>query len=276
MKLIFLDIDGVLVCRRPGVFEEGLLRNLQSLAQQAGCDIVLSTDWRRHPAARDEARNVLASLGLKVIGCTPRLSPFVAQRPTEILQWKRDYTKRPGVDPITHWIAIDDRCLLEERHGQYLRGHFLHTHPLRGLTEERVQEGMRLLSLESAAQPHEAASDEVPNLDTPGQSTRGGAAGSRRGLSSGAPRGRGSAPPNSMAQALAAARAKSSSAGGRTGGIPPTAAVGPKAPVGMCPSNNPLLPSLSQASTGPAASIPVKPAPGQRGAGGPRRATSNV
>jgi hypothetical protein len=157
MKLIFLDIDGVLVTRRPGVFEDSLLRNLQALAQSTGADIVLSTDWRRHPSARDEARRVMNSLGLKVLGCTPRLSPFVPQRPTEIMQWKRDFVLK-SQEPLTHWIAIDDRALLQERHGQYLRGHFLQTHPLRGLTQEAVQEGIRLLTSET---PAPSAKDEL-------------------------------------------------------------------------------------------------------------------
>lgn len=33
---------------------------------------------------------MLATVGLKIIGSTPCLSPFIAQRPTEILQWKKE------------------------------------------------------------------------------------------------------------------------------------------------------------------------------------------
>lgn len=248
MKLIFLDIDGVLVCRRPGVFEDALLRNLQSLAQQAGCDIVLSSDWRRHPQARDEARKVLASFGMKVIGCTPRLSPFVAQRPTEIMQWKRDFCKRPGVEAITHWIAIDDRALLEERHGQYLRGHFLHTHPLRGLTEERVEEGIRLLSVEEK-QPGEAQ-EEATSFDPAGGARRGHSTGPER---SKGIRPRGSTPSASMAQALAAARAKSATAVTRPLGPPGTGSSGARKAPGSAGGS--LLPALP-ASTGGAGAVP--------------------
>jgi len=250
MKLIFLDIDGVLVTRRPGVFEEGLLRNLQSLAQKTECDIVLSTDWRRHPSARDEARSVLASLGLRVIGCTPRLSPFVPQRPTEILQWKRDFCKRPGIEPVTHWIAIDDRALLEERHGQYLRGHFLQTHPLRGLTEERVEEGMRLLSLAPApAEEKGGFVAEGSPLEAAGP--RGGTS-TRRGLSTGArPHGTSSAPSPSVAQALAAARAKSASSHARPMGLAPGGpSSGRKAASAATSPLEALLPALPSASGG--------------------------
>mmetsp|Transcript_10030 Transcript_10030/g.21884 ORF Transcript_10030/g.21884 Transcript_10030/m.21884 type:complete len:280 (+) Transcript_10030:135-974(+) len=146
MKLIFLDLDGVLVTRRPGVMEERLLHNLQGLVARTGAEIVLSSDWRRHPAAREEAKRMLATVGLKIIGHTPCMSAFLAQRPTEIMQWKKDFTKRPGADIVTHWVAIDDRSLLDERHGQYLKGHFVQTHPLRGLTDQAVEDCVRILN----------------------------------------------------------------------------------------------------------------------------------
>lgn len=147
MKVIFLDIDGVLVTRRPGVFEENLLRNLQRVVEETGSQIVLSSDWRRHPQARQEVARVLATVGLSFISCTPCMSPYLAQRPTEIMTWKRDFRKS-GDPTVTHWVAIDDRELVHERHGSYLRGHFVQTHPLRGLTEDVADECIRMLNQE--------------------------------------------------------------------------------------------------------------------------------
>ena len=63
-------------------------------------------------------------------------SPYLAQRPTEILEWKRDYLRKPGAEKLQNWVAIDDRELLSEQNGRFLRGHFVQTHPLRGLTPE--------------------------------------------------------------------------------------------------------------------------------------------
>lgn len=149
MKLIFLDIDGVLVTRRPGCFEEHLLRNLKRVCNESGAHIVLSSDWRRHPQARQEAQRVLGTVGLKFIACTPCMSPYLAQRPTEIMTWKREWRKgRSGEEPLTNWVAIDDRELVQERHGQHLRGHFVQTHPLRGLTEDSADECIRILNQE--------------------------------------------------------------------------------------------------------------------------------
>mmetsp|Transcript_53606 Transcript_53606/g.149125 ORF Transcript_53606/g.149125 Transcript_53606/m.149125 type:complete len:258 (-) Transcript_53606:96-869(-) len=146
MKLIFLDIDGVLVTRRIGVFEEPLLMNLKKVVEQTGAKIVLSSDWRRHPTARLEARRVLGTVGLNFIGCTPCLSAYIAQRPTEIMQWKREHTRRADGEKVTQWIAIDDRALLEERHGQHLQGHFVQTQPMRGLVESVADECVRILN----------------------------------------------------------------------------------------------------------------------------------
>lgn len=146
MKLIFLDLDGVLVTRRVGVFDEPLLRNLARVVEQTGATIVLSSDWRRHPAARAEARRCLRTVGLDFIGYTPCMSSFIAQRPTEIMTWKKDFRKRPEGALLNQWIAIDDRALLEERHGSYLKGHFVQTEPMRGLTEAAADECVRILN----------------------------------------------------------------------------------------------------------------------------------
>lgn len=146
MKVVFLDIDGVLVTRRLGVFEEPLLLNLKRIIEETGATIILSSDWRRHPAARFEASRVLATVGLKFISCTPAMSAYIAQRPTEIMQAKKDHNKRGDVERIGNWVAIDDRALLEERHGSYLQGHFVQTHPLRGITDETVSQCVDILN----------------------------------------------------------------------------------------------------------------------------------
>lgn len=146
MKLIFLDLDGVLVTRRPGTFEDPLLQNLKRLVDETGAKIVLSSDWRRHPCARAGARQFLQKADLDFIGHTPCMSPALPQRPTEIMTWKQGYLKKEGVEPITHWVAIDDRELLAERHGKCLVGHFVRTHPLRGLTEPAVEQCKQILN----------------------------------------------------------------------------------------------------------------------------------
>lgn len=157
MKLIFLDLDGVLVTRRLGVFEENLLQNLKRVVEETGATIVLSSDWRRHPAARLEAKRALGTAGLTFIGCTPIMSAYIAQRPTEILQWKKDYQRSADAQRITHWLAIDDRALLEERHGSHLRGHFVQTQPVRGFTAADADLCISMLNQELPPAPSPTA-----------------------------------------------------------------------------------------------------------------------
>lgn len=176
MRLIFLDIDGVLVTRRPCVMEEKLLQNLARVAKETGAKIVLSSDWRRHPEARAEAQQVLNSMGLELIGCTPCKSPYLAQRPTEILEWKRDFLRTPGGEKLENWVAIDDRELLTEQNGRFLRGHFVQTHPLRGLTPEAADACIAILKQEQKSEPTGSAMPGVPRSSSLEVDRQGGAA----------------------------------------------------------------------------------------------------
>ena len=47
MKVLFLDMDGVLVTQRPSVAEPNLVENLKYIINTTGARIVLSSDWRR-------------------------------------------------------------------------------------------------------------------------------------------------------------------------------------------------------------------------------------
>ena len=61
------------VVRFPGVFEPQLVRNLKMVVDATGAEIVLSSDWRRTPAALEDARRTLRSYGIDCIGYTPCL-----------------------------------------------------------------------------------------------------------------------------------------------------------------------------------------------------------
>mmetsp|Transcript_91914 Transcript_91914/g.259634 ORF Transcript_91914/g.259634 Transcript_91914/m.259634 type:complete len:140 (+) Transcript_91914:167-586(+) len=129
MKVIFLDIDGVLVTTDHGVFNSVPLCNLRRVVQTTGACIVLSTDWRRGFWPRLLARAMLQLHGMDYIGCTPCLSHHPRQRPSEIMQWKAKYEADAQGDAISRWVAIDDRSLLHERDGKFLEGHFVQTDP---------------------------------------------------------------------------------------------------------------------------------------------------
>jgi HAD domain in Swiss Army Knife RNA repair proteins len=66
MKIIFLDIDGVLNCKGtpnprkfPYIVDPKLLNRLQRLLERTGAEVVLSSTWRYDPAGLFSAKKLL-------------------------------------------------------------------------------------------------------------------------------------------------------------------------------------------------------------------------
>ncbi|HZP78903.1 MAG TPA: HAD domain-containing protein [Pseudolabrys sp.] len=103
MKVIFLDIDGVLNCKRtrnprklPYVVEPKLLKRLKQLLRQTRAKVVLTSTWRYDPAGMFSARH----WGIPFIDVTPEMPK--QPRSKEILAWLKTH---PGV---TRFVVIDD------------------------------------------------------------------------------------------------------------------------------------------------------------------------
>ena len=89
MKILFLDIDGVLVLDRPGVFVPDLLHRLKGIVDATGCSIVLSSDWRRRKEGLRIVREQLQRVDLDFVATTrPTLQE--GERPVEIADWIRE------------------------------------------------------------------------------------------------------------------------------------------------------------------------------------------
>jgi len=89
MKVIFLDIDGVLNCKAtsnprkfPYVIDRKLLGRLKRLAEKSKANVVLSSTWRYDPVGIFAAKHA----GLPFIDVTP------------------DMPRRPRRDEITAWL----------------------------------------------------------------------------------------------------------------------------------------------------------------------------
>jgi len=102
-KVIFLDIDGVLNCRKtpnprkfPYVIDEGLLARFTQLLQQTGASVVLSSTWRYDPAGIFSAKHQ----GVSFIDITPDMPD--EPRCKEILEWLRVHPE------VTRYVVIDD------------------------------------------------------------------------------------------------------------------------------------------------------------------------
>lgn len=142
MKILFLDIDGVLNSLATKPDDPRWLgdwldpKNVTQLAraiEETGASIVLTSSWRLS-TSRSEVQRALAEKGCdaELAGVTPDLGP--QKRHLEIRHWLETAQRVPE-----EWLAIDDETLegLEERQ--------IRTSRLHGLTKSETDEIIRRL-----------------------------------------------------------------------------------------------------------------------------------
>jgi len=171
VKVLFLDIDGVIQVSTPGQISQHHLTYIKNIVDETGCSIVLSSDWRRSEIGRNAVRQSLQQQQLDFIDYTPlSRSMYVAERPAEIVAWLRKYNdnaQRTGTEGVTHFVAIDDRDFFNETGGEHMQGHFCKTLIRTGMTPERVRFAVNCLN--TPLKPHELAD---LGATTNGQSAR--------------------------------------------------------------------------------------------------------
>ena len=138
MKLIFLDIDGVLnkkgqqphdVC----VIEENPLSLLSDLIRKSGAEVILTSSWR---LATDEPwREPLLCGGISVAGQTARLNGNNRRREIEL------YLKEHS--DAESFVILDDQA---GRWGK-LKNNCVHINPKVGLTEANVAQALKILEI---------------------------------------------------------------------------------------------------------------------------------
>src|SRR5580704_14598170 len=103
MKVIFLDIDGVLNCKKtsnprklPYVVDRRLLAKFKQLIERTGAKVVLSSTWRYDPAGVFSAKH----WGIPFMDLTPDLPK--RPRRDEILAWLKKHPR------VTRFVVIDD------------------------------------------------------------------------------------------------------------------------------------------------------------------------
>ena len=112
MKVIFLDVDGVLNSAQDGysirLKTDSHLKILQYIVKETGAKIVLSSSWRIGftPASKN-LLNRFKKYGLELMDCTPELSS--ACRGDEIRKWLNDteYT-------VENFVILDDEANMAE------------------------------------------------------------------------------------------------------------------------------------------------------------------
>jgi hypothetical protein len=103
MKVIFLDIDGVLNCKNtpnprsfPYIVDRKLLKRLLRLLDRSGAVVVLTTTWRYDPAGLFSAKH----WGIPFIDFTPDMPK--KPRRNEILAWLQKHPR------VKRYVVIDD------------------------------------------------------------------------------------------------------------------------------------------------------------------------
>jgi hypothetical protein len=103
VKVIFLDIDGVLNCattpnprKFPYIVDPKLLRRFKRLLARTGAKVVLSSTWRYDPAGLFSAKH----WGVPFIDVTPDM-PHRPRR-DEVIAWLKSHPK------VKRFVVIDD------------------------------------------------------------------------------------------------------------------------------------------------------------------------
>jgi hypothetical protein len=103
MKIIFLDIDGVLNCSKtpnprdfPYIVDQKLLARFKKLLDRTGAKVVLSSTWRCDPVGLFAAKHY----GVPFIGVCPD-KPRSSRR-GELLAWLKAHPR------VTRYIVLDD------------------------------------------------------------------------------------------------------------------------------------------------------------------------
>lgn len=161
MKIIFLDVDGVLNSLKwfkylkkhhlPRIDHNMLLQDksiklLAKLCKKTGADIVLSSTWRVDKEATDNVAKQLAKCGLYIIDSTPVYS---GNRGEEIAKWLVDFvaTTRPKPDDrFGKEPAIEKICIIDDDMDMgYLLPSLVKTSWKRGFTYKDYRKAYKLL-----------------------------------------------------------------------------------------------------------------------------------
>ena len=148
MKVIFLDIDGVL---NDGFTILGTgkdfptidhLTCLKQIIDATDAKIVLSSSWRYHKSDFNDAKNALRNVGLAIMDKTKELP---RGRGAEISEW---LSRHPEVD---NYVILDDHNDSYTNFSINQQEHLIQTEFTLGLLQEHVQQAIDILDRKELA-----------------------------------------------------------------------------------------------------------------------------
>lgn len=157
MKVIFLDVDGVLNCetstsncRGYTGIDKDKVEKLKAIVDATNAKIVLISDWKegwmpgkqyqpnRHPFAAYLDEKLFEYGQLTIFDKTHEL--VSSDRGFGIKAWVNAYPD------ITDWVVLDDEVFKDYAKNKITPQHLILTNPKEGLTEEKVAETVQLLN----------------------------------------------------------------------------------------------------------------------------------
>lgn len=175
MKVLFLDIDGVLnssdwfeyslycikndmynrvlnfveinderIKRKLSMIDDRAIANLNRIVEETGCKVVLSSSWRSSRESDNALTEYILELkGFKyeLYGVTPRIwaKEFGTQRGEEIQAWMDKESEKNEIESFV--ILDDDSDMLPEQ-----MGNFIHVDGQVGLIDKDVFEAIEILN----------------------------------------------------------------------------------------------------------------------------------
>lgn len=144
MKVIFLDIDGVVVKqhtfddkRKSNECSPDCIMNLNELIRDTGARVVISSGRRKIRTKEEILREMQdAGYSFDIYDYTPNLASY---KGVEIDRWLKDH--RYDEDPPTSYVIIDD----ESDMMLWQAEHFVQTDRWAGLTEGTAYKAERIL-----------------------------------------------------------------------------------------------------------------------------------
>lgn len=149
MKIVFMDIDGVLNFHNSARLAESCMAVARHIADETGAKFVLTSSWRDsvlfpehwHDSDKRFIDTLMNHMGLPFIGVTPYIDEDL--REVEIQEWL-DSTS----EEIESFVIIDD---LDFGFPENFPDNFVKTSGFsaRGLTEENAEKAIRILNDEN-------------------------------------------------------------------------------------------------------------------------------
>jgi hypothetical protein len=155
LKVIFLDIDGVLLPfpkdenHGTDLFPASTLSALQSLLTRThGAKLVLSSTWRVRKDFIQDIVDAIKGFGIEFEGFFDITDPNMhSERQWEIERWLSNQKYEKII-----WLALDDEELVEgeanEKFRKMFRDHVVKTKSDRGLTMDDVTDALRLWNMQ--------------------------------------------------------------------------------------------------------------------------------